>query len=310
MTRLLEIKAIIVALYKRFDFVVNLLGKFIVALIILMRLNIFLGYSPALSKISINIAMAVMAAFLPGSWFLLLLLFVVSAQLFSASLEVMVIVTLLMIAVYLLFGRLQPKYSYFIIIVPLLASINMVYIVPLFAGLFFGPGTLIPVAVGLGVYQFAKYIPGLMDLRVEGATLFETPDIIMDMYGYLSNVLLNDKELILMILAFSSVIIIMYFVKKLQIDYIWYITIAVGALTYIVVYSIGNVVLNTQLPLLWPIIGTIVAAAIVAGMQFFKFSLDYKSAESLQFEDDDYYYYVKTIPKVKAVRTHKEIKRL
>jgi hypothetical protein len=99
-------------------------------------------------------------------------------------------------------------------------------------------------------------------------------------------------------------------VKKLQIDYIWYITIAVGALTYIVVYSIGNVVLNTQLPLLWPIIGTIIAAVIVAGMQFFKFSLDYKSAESLQFEDDDYYYYVKTIPKVKAVRTHKEIKRL
>ena len=156
---------------------------------------------------------------------------------------------------------------------------------------------LIPVAVGLGVYQFGKYIPGLMDLRVEGATLFESPDIVMDMYGYLSNVILNDKGLILMILAFSSVILVMYFVKKLQIDYIWYITIAVGALTFIAIYSIGNVVLNTQLPLLWPIFGTILSAAIVAVMQFFKFSLDYKSAESLQFEDDDYYYYVKNYSK-------------
>ncbi len=310
MTRLLEIKAIMVALYKRFDFIVNLVGKFIVALIILMRLNAFLAYSPALSKITINIALALMAAFLPGSWFLLLLIFVVAIQLFSASMEVMLIVTLLMIAVYLLFGRLQPKYSYFIIIVPLLASINMVYIVPLFAGLFFGPGTLIPIAVGLGVYQFTKYIPGLMDLRVDGATLFESPDIILDMYGYLSNVLLNDKGLLLMIFAFSAVIVVMYFVKKLQIDYIWYITIGVGALTYIIIYSIGNVVLNTQLGLVWPILGTIISAGLVGVMQFFKFSLDYKSAESLQFEDDDYYYYVKTIPKVKAVRTHKEIKRL
>ena len=39
-------------------------------------------------------------------------------------------------------------------------------------------------------------------------------------------------------------------------------------------------------------------------LTFFFFNLDYTRIESLQFEDDDYYYYVKAVPKV-SVKTPK-----
>ncbi len=43
MTRLLEIKAILVTIYKRFDRLINPAGKFVVSLMIIISLNKFSG---------------------------------------------------------------------------------------------------------------------------------------------------------------------------------------------------------------------------------------------------------------------------
>ena len=45
------------------------------------------------------------------------------------------------------------------------------------------------------------------------------------------------------------------------------------------------------------ILGSIVCALIALVMQFFQFNLDYARTEKVQFEDDEYYYYVKRFPK-------------
>ncbi len=311
MTQLLEIKAIIMGLYRRFDMFINPVAKFIISLIILIRLNTFLAASPIFAKLTVNFALAALAAFLPGSWFLLLLLFIVSAHLFVLSMEATLIVTLIMLVAYFLFARLQPKYAYLIMLVPLFYGLKLVYILPLFAGLFLTPGALIPIALGVGIYSFAGYLPQLLDMQSADASLFESPTIMIDMYKYIMNSILHDKDMILTIVVFSAVILVMYFVKKIELDYIWYITIGIGALAMIVFFIVGSIVLNTQnIGIVGPIFGTVVAALLVAAMQFFRFNLDYRRAEKLQFEDDEYYYYVRTIPKVSAVKTQKEIVKI
>ena len=40
------------------------------------------------------------------------------------------------------------------------------------------------------------------------------------------------------------------------------------------------------------------------------FSVDYSRSENLQFEDDEYYYYVKAIPKMNVSTQEKTIKRI
>lgn len=310
MTRLLEIKALLIGIYKKFDRIINPIGKFLVSLIIITKLNTFFMYSPIFAKLGVNMAIAALAAFLPSSWFLMLLIVVVSAQLFSASMEATLIVFIAMLVVYFLFARLQPKYAYLIMLVPLFYSMNIVYVLPIFAGLFLGVSSIVPLAVGVSVYRFAGYLDGLIELNVEGATLFESPDIIINMYKYLSNVILNDKVLVLTIGVFSATVIVMYFVKKIELDYIWYITIGIGVLTMIMSFIIGNVALKTNVGIGGVFIGAIFGGLVVAVMQFFKFSLDYKRSEKLQFEDDEYFYYVKTIPKVKATMPQKEIKKI
>ena len=52
--------------------------------------------------------------------------------------------------------------------------------------------------------------------------------------------------------------------------------------------------------------------AIVVGLilELFFFTVDYARSESLQFEDDEYYYYVKAIPKVSVSTPEKTVKRI
>ena len=44
-------------------------------------------------------------------------------------------------------------------------------------------------------------------------------------------------------------------------------------------------------------------------LQFFVFSVDYTRVEHTQFEDDEYYYYVKAVPKAIVAGTDKKVTR-
>ena len=45
-------------------------------------------------------------------------------------------------------------------------------------------------------------------------------------------------------------------------------------------------------------------------MEFFLFHLDYARTEQVQFEDDEYYYYVKAVPKVTVSGKEKQVKQI
>ena len=45
-------------------------------------------------------------------------------------------------------------------------------------------------------------------------------------------------------------------------------------------------------------------------MEFLMFQMDYSRAENVQFEDDEYYYYVKAVPKVILSRPEKTVKKI
>ena len=54
------------------------------------------------------------------------------------------------------------------------------------------------------------------------------------------------------------------------------------------------------------ILGGLLTVVIAWFLQFFLHSVDYTKAEKVQFEDDDYYYYVKAVPKIKVAAPAKK----
>ncbi len=58
------------------------------------------------------------------------------------------------------------------------------------------------------------------------------------------------------------------------------------------------------------ILGSVLAVLIGLVLELFLFSVDYARCESLQYEDDEYYYYVKAVPKVTITSPEKTVKRI
>ena len=57
-------------------------------------------------------------------------------------------------------------------------------------------------------------------------------------------------------------------------------------------------------------LSTFVSALIVFVVQFFIFNVDYSRTENVQFEDDEYFYYVKAIPKISVKARNVNVKRI
>ncbi len=314
MTTLLEIKERMVALYKRTEIFLLPLIKFIFAMIILSQVSGFMdafddtGKLAILSRVSIRMAMSLIVAFVPATWFIFLVIVTVCGRLFFVSIEGTVIVFIVLMVEYLMFVRLFPKQAYLVILTPFLLSMNLAYVVPLLTGLLIGPASIIPVAVGVSAYFLAGYMPGLLEMKA--ADLAAMPETLIDMYRYFVNSASSDRKMIIMIAIFTVVILATFFISQLEMDFIHYIAIGFGGLVMIFGFIIGNIIIKAGVSIIGVIFGTLIAVMIVGVVQFFRFSLDYQKTEKHQFEDDDYYYYVKAIPKIKIARSNKEIKTI
>ena len=81
------------------------------------------------------------------------------------------------------------------------------------------------------------------------------------------------------------------------------------ALELLVLIS-GFVMLGIKGRIVWIIVGSVISTVIALIQQFLFFNLDYSRTERVQFEDDEYYYYVKAVPKIYVTTKEKKVKRI
>ena len=58
------------------------------------------------------------------------------------------------------------------------------------------------------------------------------------------------------------------------------------------------------------VIGNIIVLLVGVILNYFILDLDYSRIEKVQFEDDDYYYYVTAVPKIRIAEEEKEVKKI
>ena len=114
----------------------------------------------------------------------------------------------------------------------------------------------------------------------------------------------------LLIAAFAVTIIVVYLVRRLSIDYAWTIAIIAGALVDVMILLVGDLMLDMNASIVGIIVGTVFAVALAKLVELFAFHLDYSRTEKVQFEDDEYYYYVKAVPKITVAAPSRTVKRI
>jgi hypothetical protein len=189
--------------------------------------------------------------------------------------------------------------------VPVLFAWKIPYTIPILMGLAASPVSIVPMCCGVVIYYLFQIIKSAATIQVNMDI-----DAILQLYTYVINNLINNKQMIMTLVIFSMILLVTYFVRRMKFDYAFEISIAAGALTSILGFLVSNLILNKSDMILSMILGTLASGAIVFVIHFFRLTLDYSGVEHAQFEDDVYYYYVKAVPKMTVTAPQMHIKHI
>jgi len=114
----------------------------------------------------------------------------------------------------------------------------------------------------------------------------------------------------MIMISFTICLLLVYSIRRLAIDHAWEIAVVAGALAYLIMMTFGYVMMDVNLSYVNLIVGSIVAVILAILFKLLVFSVDYSRSEYLQFEDDEYYYYVKAVPKVSVAIQEKTVKKI
>ena len=123
------------------------------------------------------------------------------------------------------------------------------------------------------------------------------------------NQLLGNREMYLVLAIMVVTLVIVYIIRRMSIEHAWAVAIIFGILFEAVGMIAGDMVLGISGKTVTILVGSIISCVIAFVIQFLFFNLDYSRTERLQFEDDEYYYYVKAVPKAIVAGTDKKVTR-
>lgn len=292
MTGLLALREKLRGIYGKYDVYITPVIKFIFALIALIMINSKIGYMDKLKNPLIMIVLSIICALLPNAVTVLVVMAVILCHLYALSLETFAVAFCVFILMYLLYFRFTANSSVWVIITPLLFLFNIPYIVPVVAGLAGGMFTAIPVSFGVLIYYVMKFGA---DYSI--AITAETGESdIMQKFSFVIDGIFSDA-MILIILSFVITVVLVSIIKKFSIDYAWVYAIIAGTLTNFIVLLVGNVIFSAGLSVVGIIICSLLSLVLGYLLYVLLFSADYTRTERVQYEDDDYYYFVKAVPK-------------
>lgn len=305
MTTLLVIKQTLIAIYSKYEVYLTPVLKFLLALVSLLMINSHLGYMEGINRLAVVLIVALMCSFMPMNFIVVMAAAFVLLHLYAFSLECAVVIGAGFLLMFLLYLRFSPRDTLIVVLTPVCFVLKIPYVVPLAMGLVGTPVSAVSVGCGVIAYYMIHYVT--QNVSVIGAMADEETAA---RFKFIIDGLLNNKEMIVTIVAFAVTIILVYLIRRLSIDYSWTIAIAAGAIADIMVVLIGDLMFETNISLLGVILGTVVALLLTVVLQFFVFNVDYSRTEKVQFEDDEYYYYVKAVPKVVVAKQEKKVKQI
>jgi hypothetical protein len=293
MMGLLVLKERLKGFYARFDIYVNPLIKFIFSCMAFFLMNSNIGFSSKLTEPFVPLVLALVCSFLPYGAITFLASGFMLIHLSGISLEITLVMAIFIVVVGLLYYGFRPGDSYLLVLTPLFFLLKIPYAIPLIVGLSGSVVSVIPVSCGVFIYYTLLYVKQNAGVLTNDMSVNEVQKFMQIM-----NSLLANKQMLLMVGAFALALLVVVIVRNLSVDYSWLIAIIAGTITQLSVIFIGDIALNVTVSVLGLLLGMLVSILISAIYTFFVFAVDYSRTEYVQFEDDDYYYYVKAVPKL------------
>ena len=154
------------------------------------------------------------------------------------------------------------------------------------------------------IYYFIRFV------HAQSAALSDPDTEIAGKIKLLSDGLIQNWAMWITVIAFVVVVLLVNLLRTRSFDYAWRIAVIVGGVSYILVILAGDFCFDVTVSMIPMIISTAVSVLIGFVLEFFVFGGDYSRTERLEYEDDEYYYYVKAVPKAVVATSERSIKKI
>lgn len=302
LTKLLEFRGMARRFFQKYQMIIEPLFRFAISYLAFHTINTALSYNTKVANPMIELGLAAVGAFLPPVVLILLCALLAILQVYFASPILAALVIVIFAVLYCFIARFSGKYGYAVVAIPVLYVFKMPYLVPLLLGMTANPMAIFPTVSGVIVYYVFRVIKEAAT-RQNISNLDETLALYIDVV----NNIFRHKAMFVSAAIFAAVILIMWLVRRLRFEFVFEITILIGALINMLGFLLANLQLGINVGTGDMILGTIISTLLVFAAQFFRVVLDYTSVENVQFEDDDYYYYVKAVPKIDVAMLQRNV---
>ncbi|MBR5597824.1 MAG: hypothetical protein IKW30_10510 [Lachnospiraceae bacterium] len=305
MTGLLEIRESLKTFYARNEIYLNPCVKFMIALISLIVVNGSMGYMTLLKNPVVVLVIALMCSFMPKNFIVIVAAFWVLLHSYSLAMECAVVVAAVFVIMFLLYFRYTPKHTMVVLLTPLMFAVKIPYAMPVVLGLLGTPLAGASLSCGVVVYYIIK-------LMSDNVTVFSAMDAESgsQKFRIMLDGILDNKGMFVTLIVFLLTLILVYTIRRMSIDNAWTVAIIAGLTTNAVLLLVCEFVLELQFSVIAIALGTFISFGICILVQFLEFNVDYTRTEIVQFEDDEYYYYVKAVPKNIIAAPEKKVKRI
>ena len=303
MTALLEIKQNIKRFYGEYEVYILPVLKFALAFVYFLWINSNMGYMKQLDNIFVILVLALVCAILPVSVMMFIGFAMMIGHCYAVGPEVAGFMLVLILFMMILFLRFSGSQNLTLILTPLSFGFSVPTLLPLGAGLLGSAVSALPAGCGVVIYYFIRFV------HAQSAALSDQGTEIAEKLKLLSDGLVQNWAMWITVIALV-VVLLVNLLRTRSFDYAWRIAIIAGGVAYILVILAGDFCLDVTVSMVPMIISTVVSVLIGFVLEFFVYGGDYSRTERLEYEDDEYYYYVKAVPKASVATSERSIKKI
>jgi hypothetical protein len=280
-------------------------AKFVMALALFLMISHTIGYMQTISSIPAAVVLALICCLLPANGTIWIAALVVLLDMYALSVETALVTLVLFAVIYFVYFRFAPEDGIAAILTPIAFRFHIPYLMPVATGLLRPMYSVASVICGSVLYYF---FDGIHQNASTLKAVSTEEDSSASKINVIVQQLTGNKEMFLTIAIFVLAFLIVYMVRRMSVDHSWTVAIAAGALFELAGLFAGYLVLNISGRMVALVLGNIVSALIAYGIKFFFMDLDYARTERVQFQDDEYFYYVKAVPKKMVASGEKTVK--
>lgn len=268
-------------------------AKCAVAFCAFSYINQYFPGRPFLLRIIVVIAISLLASVLPWKYLSFLAAVWLLGQMSALSLEATAFTFVVLLILALLRYLMLPGAGLVLVVLPVLFIWKVPFLVPLVVGVTGGLSAFVSVGSGVILYYLLRLIAENLEYLTKSGG-----DTLVHRLLFLLKGMTEHQQLMTVLMCFCLTTLVVYLLSRVKADYAPQIAVAFGAvLNPLLLALVFDFLRRPAAPesLVW---GSLIALPLALIVSFLHRFLNYARTENVQFEDDEYYYYVKAVPKV------------